>query len=79
MKVHKDFTDDISGVIVGGEYGTCWVTYDGRKQGGTKYPSNEIEALNFCAAIKKEIMDSCGGVFKTIYPLNAWKFHFDGV
>jgi len=35
----KNF-DDVNGEIFGGNYGQAWVTYEGRKQGGTVYPTN---------------------------------------
>jgi hypothetical protein len=74
------FTDDVNGVLVGGDYGQCWVTYQGRKQGSTGYPSNEVEADNFCQAIIDQIKAECGSVFIDIYPdKSGWKFHFDGV
>jgi hypothetical protein len=80
MKTYKDFTDDVSGQIIGGEYGQCWVTYQGRKQGNTGYPANEVEADSFCQAVIDRIKNECGEVFSMIYPdKNGWKFHFDGI
>ena len=74
----KNF-DDVNGQIVGGDFGQCWVTYDGRKQGSTKYPRHEAEAYAFCESIVQSIKDDCGVVFKDIYPKDAWQYHFDGV
>ena len=74
----KNF-DDVNGQIVGGDYGQCWVTYDGRKQGPTKYPANEVEAELMCMGIIDSIKYECGSVFQDIYPKDAWQFHFDGV
>lgn len=80
MKNYKDFTDDVSGEIIGGDYGTCWVTYEGRKQGATMYPTNETEAYAMCEDLKDEIKKDCGEVFDSIYPnKNGWMFHFDGI
>lgn len=74
----KNF-DDVNGQIIGGDFGQCWVTYEGRKQGPTKYPNNELEAESFCLEIVEHIKQECGPVFREIYPKNAWMFHFDGV
>ena len=74
----KEF-DDVNGQIVGGEYGTAWVTYEGRKQGNTCYPSNEAEAFAMCEAVVSRIKDECGAAFSDIYPLNKWLYHFDGI
>lgn len=71
--------EDVNGSIVGEDYGQCWVTYEGRKQGPTKYPMNEAQAYAFCQGIVQDIKTECGQVFKEIYPNDAWMFHFDGV
>lgn len=74
---HPD--DEVNGVIVGGDFGMCWVTYDGRKQGKTCYPRNEAEAYSMCNEIKDRINRECWQVFKDIFPLDSWMFHFDGI
>lgn len=74
----KNF-DDVNGQIIGGDYGQCWVTYEGRKQGPTGYPRNEADACSFCEGIVQSIKDGCGQVFKDIYPKQAWQYHFDGI
>jgi hypothetical protein len=75
----KNF-DDVNGVIVGSDYGQCWVTYQGRKQGPIMYPRDEVEADNFCQGIVEDIKKDCGSVFIDIYPdTKGWMFHFDGV
>lgn len=71
--------DDVLGQIIGGDYGQAWVTYEGRKQGETCYPSTYPEADAMCTAIVDRIKKDCGQVFKDIYPKEAWMFHFDGV
>ena len=71
--------DDVNGEIIGGDFGQCWVTYHGRKQGPTKYPHNELEAWKLCEGIVESIKKDCGIAFDDIYPENAWMFHFDGI
>ena len=72
--------DDVNGQIIGGDYGLCWVTYEGRKQGSTGFPTNEIEAERFCLGVVERIKIDCGEHFGTIFPnKDGWKFHFDGI
>lgn len=74
--------DDVNGVIIGGNYGTCWVTYDGKIQRGVKHPRTEAEAEAMCRATVQMLKDECPdeGIFNLIYPKkDTWKFHFDGV
>jgi len=72
--------DDVNGQIIGGDYGLCWVTYEGRKQGSTGFPTNEIEAERFCQRVVERIKIDCGEHFGTIFPnKDGWKFHFDGI
>lgn len=71
--------DDVSGQIVGGNYGQAWVTYEGRKQGPTCYPTSYHEADEMCSSIVARIKSECGYAFKEIYPKEAWMFHFDGI
>jgi len=77
----KNF-DDVNGEIIGGDYGQCWVTYEGRKQGNICYPSNEKEAYEMCESIIQRFKDECKDefTFNMIYPnKEGWKFHFDGI
>jgi hypothetical protein len=71
--------DDVSGVIVGGNYGMAWVTYDGRKQGGAVYPTNMDEAENMLDKIIDGMKEEYGDNFKTTFPLQKWKYHFEGL
>lgn len=67
-----DFTDDVSGVIVGGDYMQGFLTYEGRKQGSDMYAVNE-DALKVLANEKwNSIKKEHGQVFRDIYPSNAW-------
>lgn len=80
MTTYKDFTDDVNGNIVGGNFGMCWVSYHGRKQGQIMYPSSKEVAESMCQGVVNRIKEECGDVFNVIYEDNgAWKFHFDGV
>lgn len=74
---HPD--DDVNGQIIGTHYGQAWVTYEGRKQGPTRYPRDYPEADAMCFEIVKSIKTQCGNAFKDIYPKEAWMFHFDGI
>ena len=75
----KEIFDDVNGQIIGGNYGRSWVTYCGRKQGPTCYPTNEREAYLQCDAIVEKIKEDCGVAFKDIFPLKKWMYHFDGI
>lgn len=73
-----DFTDDVSGQIVGTHYGAAWVTYEGRKQGKTFYVSTESEALKVCSNHIENYKSMPVG--KDIYPDDsAWRICMDGV
>lgn len=71
--------DDVNGVIVGGNYGMAWVTYDGRKQGNTVYPKNEVEADSMLNAIIEKMKLEYGDTFRMIFPEQKWKYHFEGL
>jgi len=72
--------DDVNGVIIGGDYGRAWVTYEGRKQGRVCYPQTEIEAWQMCDSVVENIKKEYGEAFDMIYPdSSAWKYHFDNI
>ena len=72
--------DDVNGQIIGGDYGLCWVTYEGRKQGATGFPTNEVEAESFCQRVVERIKIDCGEHYGAIYPNEGGRmFHFDGI
>lgn len=71
--------DDVNGVIIGGDYGQCWVTYDGRKQGDIMYAQDYPEADAMCSSVVEQLKAELGDNFKLIYPLEKWRFHFDGI
>ena len=72
--------DDVAGQIIGGDYGQCWVTYEGRKQGKTMYADNYPDADVLCMGVVNRLQDDLGDNFYIVYPnKNGWKFHFDGI
>ena len=75
----KSHTDDVSGQIVGGNYVMAWITYDGRKQGKTVYPKNLSEGDSLLSEMLNEMKKDHGDNFKTIWPEQKWKFHFEGL
>lgn len=68
--IHDVFkTDDINGVIVGGEYIAAKLCYDGRKQGNTIYADSQEQAKNLAIETKKEFRQDLGDLlFNEIYP-----------
>ena len=72
-----NFTDDVNGVIIGGDYIRAWVSYCGRQQGRFVYATSKKSAIQKCEEIMNEIKKDCGVVFKDIYPKNEWCFNFD--
>ena len=72
--------DDINGQVVGGDYGQCWVTYEGRKQGKTMYANDYPEADAACWTVINRLQNELGENFRSIFPNDkGWKFHFDGI
>lgn len=71
--------DDVNGTIIGEEYGQCWVTYDGWQQGDIMYARDYPEADAMCCSVIERLKAELGDNFKVIYPLEKWKFHFDGI
>ena len=59
--------DDVNGQIIGGDYGLCWVTYEGRKQGSTGFPTNEIEAERFCLGVVERIKIDCVSILAQFF------------
>lgn len=70
--VFKD--DDVTGTIIGGEYLTGYLTYDGRKQGRQIYADCEAALIKLAEEQKAEILKDCGIVANVIYPMgDAWR------
>ena len=73
-----EFTDDIDGTIIGGDYVTGQLCYETRPQGRQLYADDaaglRIEAGNLLRQIKAD----CGRVFADIYPHDEWTLRIHG-
>lgn len=70
--VFKD--DDVTGIIIGGEYLLGFLTYDGRKQGRQIYAESHAALIKLAEEQKAEILKDCGIVARDIYPKDdAWR------
>ncbi len=68
------FDDEVSGIIIGGEYGIrAALYYDGRRQGGDIFADNEEVAMAVAVERKREALKACGLAVRDIYPLDAWE------
>jgi hypothetical protein len=71
--------DDVDGQIIGGFFGDCWLTYDGRKQGPTMYAQDQDTAKILLNNLQGQIKASCGSVYRDIYPAQLWAHNFRGI
>lgn len=72
-----DFTDDVSGTIVGSIKISAYVSYDGRKQGTTIYADSEEEAKKTANNYIKSLREENGEfLFNQIWPEKAWRLNF---
>lgn len=67
--IHDVFkTDDVNGVIIGGDYVAAKLCYDGRQQGNTIYADNQEQAKQLAIKLKAEFREDLGDtLFKEIY------------
>jgi chloramphenicol 3-O-phosphotransferase len=65
--------DDVSGVIVGGDYLVGILTYQGRQQGRQLYAANGGELFEKAFHLKREILADCGDAAHLIYETNEWQ------
>lgn len=72
----KDFTDDVSGQIVGAFYQQAFLTYEDRKQGPTMYVKTDDEAKKLAQLYINDQREELGDAFAMIYPNNAWQVKF---
>jgi len=76
MQTYKDFTDDVSGQVIGDFLSQAFVTYEGRKQGPTLYVRNDEEAKHKAQIYIDELRADCGEAFRMIYPNKSWSIKF---
>lgn len=76
MQTFQDFTDDVSGVIVGAFVQQAFLTYEGRKQGPTMYVKSDDEAKELAQAYIDNQRQEFGEAFRMIYPNKAWQVRF---
>ena len=71
--------ENVNGQIIGGDYGQCWLTYEGRKQGPTMYARSAVTARDLLAAEHARIKAECGQAYRDIYPAPSWANNFRGI
>lgn len=77
MQSYKDFTDDVSGSIVGTYVQQAFITYEGRKQGPTLYVKTDEEAKQMASEYIAQKRKEFGEAFSMIYPKqDAWEVKF---
>ena len=77
--IHDVFKeDDVSGVIVGGNFICAKLCYESRQQGSQIYADDVAGALGKAANLKKELIADLGSdLAKEIYPSDeSWKIAF---
>lgn len=71
--IHTVFKDDcVSGVIVGGDYVTGLLCYQGRQQGQQLWADGLEQLRARAEALKAELLAECGDVALYIYPRDDW-------
>jgi hypothetical protein len=67
-----DFTDDVTGLVIGGDHVTGQLYYEDRPQHSQLY-ADDTDALRRRAAdALAQIKRECGRAFADIYPRDAW-------
>ena len=72
MNGYIDFSDDVSGSIIGDILFPCRLYYCDRPQGQTFFCGSDSHASQVAAAMMAEIKDSLGDSFNEIYPEKRW-------
>ena len=68
-----DYTDDIGGIMIGGDYWNWQLYYEGRPQ-SQRYPADgEKEAIEAGKVEYEKIKVECGKVFDDIYRFDKWE------
>lgn len=76
--IHDIFKDeDVRGVVIGGDYVTARLEYDGRQQGGQICADNHETAKSIATVMKDNYKKELGFLFNEIYPNDkAWRIVF---
>ena len=72
MNWRIDFSDDVSGSIIGDILFPCRLYYCDRPQGQTFFCGSDSHASQVAAAMMAKIKDSLGDSFNEIYPEKRW-------
>lgn len=65
--------DDVNGVIIGGDYVSWQLFYDGRPQGQKQSAANDDEAIEMAEQRCKELKVEFGGFPCYLYPDDKWE------
>ena len=71
--IHTVFKDDcVNGSIIGGDYVTGLLCYQGRQQGDQLWADTLEQLRENAEALKGELLAECGDVALYIYPRDDW-------
>lgn len=65
--------DDVNGTIIGGDYVTGQLFYDGRAQTGTFYADSDDELIEMARTKKRELIASVEGVLGIYEDDSLWQ------
>lgn len=68
--------DDVSGIIIGGDFYHGQVFYDNRPQSQILYGYTQEELTEKLNERLNEIKDECKEAFRLIYPSKLWEFRY---
>lgn len=68
-----DYSDDVKGVIIGGDEYHWQVFYDGRQQSQRLPADSDAQAEELGRAEVAKIKAECGHALWMIYPLDKWE------
>lgn len=65
--------DETRGIVIGGDFVSWQLFYDGRPQSTKLSADNPLHAIQLAKEKLEEIRKDCGRAFKLIYPDNKWE------
>lgn len=71
--IAEERQDNVSGVIIGGNYIAWRLFYDGRPQGGKQYTDDDATALAQASARIDELKATYAGYPCYLYPSDLWE------